>query len=308
MKRSYLIAALLSTLAMGFFAGRVSSSEKPDDTGKDEAGDPQSKLRTRVADRPNPSITNSSSSRLRQDIRKAAPEKLAAMMAPVMETVDPILRRQLLYDLFERMDAGNFRELTEAMDRAALETGRDNHIEWLLVHTRAGQVAGAEAMKQWDPENGVKITDPGWRTMWGWASNDPDAALQWLNQKESLNPADRAKLLNAIASGAIMRDPAKAADLLSTFSEAEKLQCVGQFTFEIRLRVRCVLLHRRPERRQGKCDLMAAIGEEQRTRFRIRQAGHRERFRQGDVPKHQPRQPRHNDCRFGAAVRRHAGE
>ncbi len=232
MKPGIICAGLAGTLAIGFLCGRLSSAAGGGDpAGKGEEGREGESLRRseRVQERGLPSMGG----KLRQEIRKAPPEKLPAMVAKVMETVDPILRRQLLYDLFERMDAGNFLEVTREMDRASLETGRDNYIEWLLVHARAGQVAGGEAMKNWDPNSGAKISEPVWRTMWGWASTDPDAALQWLNQKEGLSPVDRAKLLNAVASGAIMRDPTRAMELLSGFSGPEKLQCVGQFTFDI---------------------------------------------------------------------------
>jgi len=231
MKKWHLAAGLLATLSLGFVGGRLSSSEAVvSTTGTTEKETTSSTRRSeRTASQTLPSL----SGKLRQEVRKAPSEKLPSMVSSAMETVDPILRRQLLYDLFERMDAGNFLEMTSEMDRTSLETGRDNYIEWLLIHTRAGQVAGANAMNRWDLSGAGKINEPVWRTLWGWSSNDPDAALQWLNAKENLTPVDRAKLLNAVASGAIMRDPAKAMELLASFSEEDKMRCVGQFTFDL---------------------------------------------------------------------------
>jgi hypothetical protein len=231
MKKWPIVAGLLLALSVGFVGGRLSSPDA--DPGAPKAKDKDGNAASKKSDRLPSQTLQSLSGKLRQEVRKAPPDKLPAMVASVMETVDPILRRQLLYDLFERMDAGNFMEMTAEMDRTSLETGRDNYIEWLLIHTRAGQVAGADAMNRWDLNSGGKITEPAWRTLWGWSSNDPDAALQWLNGKENLNPIDRAKLLNAVASGAIMRDPAKAMELLASFNEEDKLRCVGQFTFDL---------------------------------------------------------------------------
>lgn len=233
MKRGFVFAALILGLGAGFIAGRFTGPRNSATSDDGSLGNDRSRPgRTRASDRTaNPEAL--SSGKLRQEIRKASPDKLPPMVSKAMETVDPILRRQLLYDLFERMDAGNFRQMADEMDRHTKETGRDNYIEWLLIHTRAGQVAGAAAMEHWDLSEKGKVPEPAWRTLWGWASADPDAARRWLEQQTGLDPANRTRLLSALASGAIMRDPEKAKAILSSLSEPEKLASVGQFTFDI---------------------------------------------------------------------------
>jgi hypothetical protein len=232
MKRSHLIAVMFSTLALGFLVGRVSSAGNNGANGNEDDGGSSTKLRTRLGDRPAAEISNSSTSRLRQEIRKAPSDKLAAMVYRTLEIGDPIVRRQLLYELFARMDASNFHEMTLELNRISLETGRDNYDEWLLMHTRAGQVAGQAAMERWEKE-GARKTDQAWRTMWGWASTDPDSAQKWLDGIPDIKPEERNKLLTALMSGAIVSDQDKAMKMIASLSEEERIRCVPQFTFHL---------------------------------------------------------------------------
>src|SRR6218665_2240854 len=131
MKKSHVAAALLSTLAVGFISGRISdgtgfmgSDDKSSSAGKERTG------RTRTSDRPEKDSASSQPQRLRDEIRKASPEALSALVYRALELSDPLQRRQLLLEIFSRMDAGNFEQMIRESERSSLESSRNNYDEW----------------------------------------------------------------------------------------------------------------------------------------------------------------------------------
>lgn len=231
MKRSHLIAALLSTLAAGFLVGRVSSNHTAGKSAGDETDDLLSKSRTRVADRRSSDAPDSPGARLKQDIRKVSPDRIPDLVYRALETGDPILRRQLMSELYSRMDATNYRRMMEEILRVSDETGREYPEEYLLMSMRAGQIAGHDAMEGWKAK-GIE-TEAASRTLTGWAHVDPDAAQRWLEANPDLDPKVRNKLLNALLTGAMANDPQNATRLFTGFPEEDRDRCLATFTNQI---------------------------------------------------------------------------
>ncbi len=223
MKRSHVIAALILTLGIGFFAGRLSdaaSHEKDGNSADERTGNG----RTRASERPNGERSSGNPPRLRDEIRKAPPEALSALVYRALELSDPLERRQLLLEIFSRMDAGNFEAMIRESERSSLESSRNNYDEWAVMLVRAGQVGGQAAMEVW-------ITDPkrNWdqlaKTMQGWASADPDAARRWIEQQD-LPPTSRSNMIGAMMAGAIAKEGVRALDRLASLSEEDRLTSV----------------------------------------------------------------------------------
>jgi len=232
MKRSHLIAALLSTLAMGFFVGRVSSAGAGgDESGKGGADGKASKLRTRVGERPATERPDTLNARLRQDIRSMPTNRIPDLVFRALETGDPILRRQFMSDLYARMDLSNYQEMMDQILEVSNATAREYPDEFLLMSMRAGQIAGRSVMEDWKKKDiGSEAAS---KSFTGWAHVDPAAAQAWLESQSDLNPKERNKLLNSLITGAMVFDPAKATQMLSSMPEADRDLCMSTFTNQI---------------------------------------------------------------------------
>ncbi len=232
MRTSHAVCAVTAALLIGFFSGRAApakTTEQGRELAKASDGDRPTRLKTRSSERGASGVSdNSQGGRLRQEIRTAAPKDLASILFRSLEVPDPILRRQLVLELYARMDASNFAEMVDSVARVSLETGRENNDEWLVANTRAGQVGGAAAMEKWN-KPGLRTTDQGRQTMWGWASVDPDAAKRWLDAATDLSPGERAALLGCVTSGAVNCDPERAKKMLADLPEQERMSCVTPF-------------------------------------------------------------------------------
>ena len=231
MNQFYLAGSLTMVLAIGFVAGRISS---PSSSGaaNGEGADGSAKLPSRTGDRPSPEAANTAFAKLRQEIRTAPSDKLPGLVYRALESADPFVQRPLLDELYARMDASNFLAMTEELNRISRETGRAHYEEWLLIHTRAGQVAGQATMDRWSESNALngQLAE---RSLWGWASSDPDAARKWLDEHADLAPDLRGKLLSTILSGAIINDADRAIAMLSQLPEAERDRCANAFTSQL---------------------------------------------------------------------------
>lgn len=232
MKRGTIVAILVA-LAVGFIGGLASeraSSGPKDGLASPSGGRPGS--RNRVTERAEKSAaTTSAPHRFREEIRKAPPQDLSAMVYRALEESDPLLRRQLLLEIFSRMDAGNFEAMIRESERSSLESSRNNYDEWAIMLVRSGQVAGEDAMKLWSGDL-KHHWDQLAKTMQGWASADPEAALRWIDQNE-LPAQSRTNLLTALLSGAISKDRHQAMTMLAGLPEQERERCISQFTHHL---------------------------------------------------------------------------
>jgi hypothetical protein len=134
-------------------------------------------------------------------------------------------------EIYGRMDAGNFEAMIRESERNSLETGRSNNDEWIVLLVRSGQVAGQQAVELWSGDlkrNWDQIS----RSMWGWGSADPEAALKWIQERD-LPPLTRSNLLGSLMAGAISKDRDQAMSMLAALPEADRLNCVSPFTHHL---------------------------------------------------------------------------
>jgi len=235
MKRSIAISSILAALVVGFIGGRASDGSGAASREKDDAtsaGDRTAGGRTRVADRPEKGPASSSApQRFREEIRKAASQDLPAMIYRALEESDPLIRRQLVLEICSQMDAANFEGMIRESERSSLDGSRNNYDEWAVMLVRSGQVAGESAMNVWSGDL-KHHWDQLSKTMQGWASADPEAAMRWIDRQD-LPPTSRANMLTSLLSGAISRDRHQAMGMLANLPEEERLRCIGQFTHHL---------------------------------------------------------------------------
>lgn len=232
MKTGIIGAGLAATLTLGFFAGRLSSDG---DHGNDgESGSPagnDGRGKTRVADRPANDRASTPGSRFRQEIHTQPSDRIPGLVFRALETGDPILRRQLMSELYNRMDASNYREMMAQILEISNATAREYPDEYNLMAMRAGQIAGQAVMDDWK-EKGIS-TEAASKSMTGWAQIDPTAAKGWLDAQTGMDPKTRDKLLTTLIAGAMVYDPGKAAEMLSSMPEADRSLCLDTFTNNI---------------------------------------------------------------------------
>jgi hypothetical protein len=232
MRNGTLAAGLLVTLSAGFIAGRISSSSvagHDHSNGESTAG--TAPLKTRVGERPPVERPSSQGARLKQEIRAQSADRIPQLVFKALETGDPILRRQLMSDLYSRMDHTNYREMMNQILEISNTTAREYPEEYLLMSMRAGQIAGQEVMEDWKKE-GI-ATEAASKSFAGWAHVDPASAKAWLDSQTDLHPGARHKLLNTLIAGTMVHDPAKAREMLSSMPQADRDACLNTFTNNI---------------------------------------------------------------------------
>jgi hypothetical protein len=231
MRNGTIAVGLLVTLTAGFMAGRISSPAKAArDSGSGTQERPAS-LKTRVAERPRVERPSTPGARLKQEIRAQPADQIPQLVFRALETGDPILRRQLMSDLYSRMDTSNYREMMNQILEISNATAREYPEEYLLMSTRAGQIAGRAVMEDWK-KNGID-SEAATKSFSGWAQVDPSAAEAWLASQTDLNPGARNKLLTNLIAGTMVYDPGKATAMLSAMPEADRNLCLNTFTNNI---------------------------------------------------------------------------
>ncbi|MES2997360.1 MAG: hypothetical protein V4733_11180 [Verrucomicrobiota bacterium] len=228
MKHLYLPAGIGILLAIGFVAGRISSTQGNNTAVGEKRNELGKNRHTSVRGQDERPSDRTRSGKLRQAIRSARSDEIKALAKQAISTGDSVVRMALFNEILGRMDAENFLQLTAVPGELSAETGRDNRSEWFMLHVRAGQVAGEEAMEAIGAQNGWRSEKIG-SVMRGWAMTDPATALVWLESQKNMAAADRASLVTFLTAGAVFHDEAGAKTLLAGLTESERTQCVPGF-------------------------------------------------------------------------------
>jgi len=165
-------------------------------------------------------------------IRQAAPDKLASLTRQAVSMTDPVENQRLLAECLLHMTAENWREVMAGFKEISLTTGRDPADEWKLALFRVGQVAGAEAMDGY-LSTGLKNPTQCWRTLYGWSSKDPQAALSWLKKAEADGHKIPNELYSAVISGTALSDPKDALKLLDQIPAEQRKNCAGNLVWNV---------------------------------------------------------------------------
>ena len=215
-------------LAIGFLSGRwASGGDASGGGGKNTAGRGGAGSNGGLED-----FDRAGAEATRRGGRGKAPQAPSPKMVfHTFQTVDPVLRTQLLGNMMAKMDANNFRDMLAEVERMSSELGREHNEAWTLMNMRAGQVAGVAAMEAWRKQ-GID-SNPGVETLYGWATADPDAALKWLEAQPEINGGGRGKLLNMICTGAVGYDRFRAQEIYAALPEQDRMNGLRNFTMAI---------------------------------------------------------------------------
>jgi hypothetical protein len=138
-------------------------------------------------------------------------------------------RYQRVMKMLDETTAENWRTIWNEYIRQTLEEGRVHESEWSLFMNRVGELAGADAMEFFTHNAQNEYTFNRREVLQGWASENPEAAYQWLKAQ----PEDQrvAEFWGAVLDGAAARDPKMAIDWLKevppNFSDRVAAKIVG---------------------------------------------------------------------------------
>ena len=146
---------------------------------------------------------------------KLDPEELITLTTQILEISDPIERREGVYEITRSLSSGDqVVAVAKAFTELTRTTGRVHNREWSDFLFSSGRLLGADAIN--------KLTAfenrPGFRTkvaFGGWASSDPAAALQWVeDNKDSLQGDRYESYQSLVVSNAATAGIAKAEQML----------------------------------------------------------------------------------------------
>jgi hypothetical protein len=209
MKRKTLLptVALLVTAAIGFMAGRLSSSQSRDAASKAEEGARNPSVSAEASRQKGGLAATSAAQRQQRAERGSSPENLARLTA-ILRNENPASRNRALFAFIDRLGPADF--------EAAI-----NHFRGLgLTHSRTGEYALLlSAWAKADPHAALAFAKGNADDHFAsdtvlatWASSDPDAALRWANasyEGKGPNP-----YLTGVIRGIAETDPEWAAKLL----------------------------------------------------------------------------------------------
>jgi hypothetical protein len=227
MKNLSSAALLVAGLALGIILGKGPLSSVPEagtDASAPEAGAPRSAKSTRNSASIHPGVAA---------IRQAGSDQLAAFTEQAATMTDPVEIRRLLSECLLHMTADNWREVIATFGKISEDSGRDPADEWKLALFRAGQVAGAEVMDTYLDDNFDKRNVRSWQTLYGWASKDPRAAIEWLKKVEADGHKTNSDHYAAVLSGAALSNPQDALKLLDELPADKRKGCAGNLVWNV---------------------------------------------------------------------------
>mgnify|MGYP000492366051 CR=1 FL=1 len=213
---TFRIAFLLLGIAGGVIINSKSGDENTTMKQVDEAHARSS--------RPSNRIGHSEVARsLSRTIRHAKSADLPNVLYRVLTEPEPLERHNLMLDAFDRMDSTNWMGMYLQFAKITADTGRDQHGEWNMAIIRTGQVAGGDAVEYHWSQNAQQASS----AIYGWAQVNPNAAMQWLDEKGTSDPQMRARLLHAVLSGQALANPDLAITTMKGLPKEERAALVA---------------------------------------------------------------------------------
>ena len=213
-------------LAVGFFAGRVSSPQSDADASakNDSAFSERTHRGRRLTNkeyRESPAHPSNLSK----------PGGMKAGMAYALDEIDPIQRTIKINEVIEHMNAENWQDVVDGMIKSNGETGRSVVYQMRSVLMRIGQVDGQLAL-----ENGVNLRSEGDsrnHILYGWAMKDPLGAWNWAKEYNANNPDRPMEIYGSAFGGMTRAFPGEATQILREMPDDEWRHAVDSYVRNI---------------------------------------------------------------------------
>ncbi len=222
--------ALLLGIAIGHLSGRQSHDDGDHrlanrNTRSERAGS------TRSADRGSRNSTAPATElqRLRNEIHRAAPEQIPALVYRILEIADPNDRKTALFEAIRAASPDQCQMIMNQFVRITRETGRLQHDIWSSALYETGKIGGAEMVDSWKSQGKNGSHTELRETLYGFASQDPRGALAWLNRDDNADLPEHDKLLGFVIAGVALTNVAEASRIMDELPVEKRNACLGHF-------------------------------------------------------------------------------
>ena len=221
---------LLIGIAVGQLTGRPSQeseeSRLADRNTRSERADS-----TRFAERPSRSSAGPTTElqRLRNQIHRATPEQIPALVYRVLEIADPNERQTALCEAIRAANPDQCQAIMNQFVRITRETGRLQYEIWSSALYETGKVGGTTMLDSWKAQGKHGGHKELCESLYGVASQDPQGAMAWLNREDNADLPERGKLLGFVIAGVALTNVAEATRMMNELPIDQRSACLGHF-------------------------------------------------------------------------------
>ena len=158
------------------------------------------------------------------------PKTFQDLATRALEINNTTERKAAIRELMNHVDnADQILAIQRAFAGITWTTGRDHGDIWKEFLNRSGEKLGVETLDAFATMEGL-TSDLVWNSFRGFASRDPEGALQWLEENsERGGERWREGVLGMAMESAVLYDPPLGEMLMNSLSEQEQLRCLKQF-------------------------------------------------------------------------------
>lgn len=167
--------------------------------------------------------------RLRNEIHRATPEQIPALVYRILEIADPSNRKIALFEAIRAADPDQCQAIMNQFGHITRETGRVQNEIWSSALFETGKIGGAKILDSWKAQGKNGSHKELSESLYGVASQDPQAALAWLNRDDNAKLPEREKLLGFIIAGVALTNVSEATQMMNDLPIEQRRACLGHF-------------------------------------------------------------------------------
>lgn len=217
--------ALLLGIAIGQISGESSSEKEETDSSGHRVG---SKRFTDRMQRESPGA-GTEFQRLRSEINRASPDKIPALVYRILEISDHNERKIALFEAIRAADPDQCKAIMDQFGGITRDTGRVQHDIWRSALFETGKIGGAEMLDSWRAQGKTGGHTELQEALYGFASRDPQGALDWLQREENADLQQHENLLGFAIAGAALTDMTEAARMMGELAPEQRRANIGHF-------------------------------------------------------------------------------
>ncbi len=214
-------ATLLAGILIGRFSVHHETATPSTGPARSASSVPE---RTRSANRPpsEPLAPVTELQRLRNEIRRAQPRNIPNLVHQALQIPDHNDRRLALIEAIHAATPEQCMEIMNQFDMVARETGRSDYGLWTSALFETGKIGGAILLDSWKEQGKTGANKELQATLYGMATQNPSAALAWLDNPANADIPDRQTLLNHVIAGAALKDVPSATRMMAGMPVVER--------------------------------------------------------------------------------------
>lgn len=167
--------------------------------------------------------------RLRDQIKRANPEQIPALVYRVLEIADPNERKIALFEAIRGATPEECQSIMDQFVGITRNTGRIHDGIWASALFETGKIGGTTMLDSWKVRGKTGSHKELCESIYGVASQDPRGALAWINRDENADLPDREKLLGFVIAGVALTNIPEATRMMNELPMEQRHECLGHF-------------------------------------------------------------------------------